>query len=68
MQATQSVILETSRHTMRAIDGNKAPLREWVGRMERCRNSGGEDCGTIKKVPVEDSSMTDCEAGLLHVF
>lgn len=30
VRATQSMILETSFHTVQAIDGNKAPLREWV--------------------------------------
>lgn len=30
-QATQPTTLETSFHTMRAIDGNKTPLREWRG-------------------------------------
>lgn len=49
MQATQSMILETALHTMKAIDGNKAPLRKWVERIERCRQSGGEDCGPIRK-------------------
>ncbi|KAI5850366.1 hypothetical protein DFP73DRAFT_582740 [Morchella snyderi] len=49
MQAIQSMILETSLHTMKAIDGNKAPLRKWVERIERCRKSGGEDCGPIRK-------------------
>lgn len=32
VQVTQSMILETTFHTMRAIDGNKTPLRKW-GRM-----------------------------------
>lgn len=49
MQATQSMIPETTFHTMRAIDGNKAPLRKWIDRIERCRQSGGEDCGRILK-------------------
>lgn len=49
VQATQSMILEMSFHTMRVMDGNKVPLREWVGRIERCRKSGGEDCYPIQK-------------------
>lgn len=41
VQVTQSMILETTFHTMRAIDGNKTPLRKWLGCIERCHKSGG---------------------------
>lgn len=47
VQAIQSMVLETSFHTMQAIDGNKAPLREWVGYAERCCKSGGGGCGLL---------------------
>ncbi|KAH0614619.1 uncharacterized protein H6S33_000255 [Morchella sextelata] len=47
MQAIRSMIIVTSFCTMRAIDGDKKPLQEWVGRIERCRKTGGED--SVKK-------------------
>lgn len=49
MTAVQSLILGTSFHTMRALDENKEPLREWVGGIERYKESGGKDFGPVKK-------------------
>lgn len=49
MQATQLTIIETSFNTMRAIDGNKEPLRGQAECIERCRKSGGEGFGLIEK-------------------
>jgi peptidoglycan hydrolase CwlO-like protein len=43
VQHCQSMILETAYHTMRGLDGNKTPMREWIQKIERCRASG-EDC------------------------
>jgi len=35
--------------TKNALDGNKKPMREWLEKLERCKQSGGEDCGSIPK-------------------
>jgi predicted phage gp36 major capsid-like protein len=48
-QDCQAMILENGHHVMHALDGNKKPLREWLRKLERCKNSGGEDCGSISK-------------------
>jgi len=49
VQVCQSMVLESGQHTMKAIDGNKQPMREWLKRLERCKQSGGEDCGPNRK-------------------
>jgi len=49
IQVCQAMVLESGQHTMKAIDGNKQPMREWLKRLERCKQSGGEDCGPNQK-------------------
>ncbi|KAH8148459.1 uncharacterized protein LAJ45_07562 [Morchella importuna] len=44
VQDCQSMILENGHHIMNALDGNKKPMREWLHKLERCKQSGGEDC------------------------
>jgi hypothetical protein len=43
-QDCQAMIMENGHHVMHALDGNKKPLREWLHKLERRKNSGGEDC------------------------
>ncbi|KAG0640163.1 hypothetical protein HOY80DRAFT_1136169 [Tuber brumale] len=46
---TQSMVLEGGHHTMKALDGDKRPMREWLQRLELCKESHNEDCGSFRK-------------------
>ncbi|KAF8248143.1 hypothetical protein K440DRAFT_660985 [Wilcoxina mikolae CBS 423.85] len=44
VQDCPGMILETAHHTVKAISGEKKPMRQWMERLERCQESGGSDC------------------------
>lgn len=38
---------------MKARDGEKNTMREWLERVERCKESGGEDCSKMGRQIIE---------------
>lgn len=48
-QCVQYMAVDSALHPMRAIDGDKKPLRQWLKGVERCQKSGGEDYDLVQK-------------------
>ncbi|KAH8144376.1 uncharacterized protein LAJ45_11646 [Morchella importuna] len=49
IQYVKSIVVEITLLTMRAIDGDRKPLRQWVWVVGRCLETGGKGRGSVKK-------------------
>jgi len=45
----QSTVVEGGHHIMKALDGNKKPMRQWLQELEDCKEGSKVDCNPTRK-------------------
>jgi len=45
----QSTVVEGGHHIMKALDGNKKPMRQWLQELEDCKKGSKVDCNPTRK-------------------
>ena len=49
VEYSQSMVMGGGHHIMKALDGNKQPMRQWLQEMKDCKESSKVDCNPTRK-------------------